>query len=49
MRSIDSSGNEEHRRRRWGLEPSTVFSGPALGGEGFKKSLHLSGQGGCRI
>lgn len=31
------------------LERSTVLSVPGLGVVGFKKSLHLSGQGGCRI
>lgn len=31
------------------LERRTVLSVPGLGEVGFKKSLHLSGQGGCRI
>lgn len=31
------------------LERSTVLSVPGLGEVAFKKSLHLSGQGGCRI
>lgn len=48
MRSLDSSGNEEHLMFRV-LERRTVLSVPGLGEVGFKKSLHLSGQGGCRI